>query len=226
MSRQIGASVLSQELRRYGVPYEVIEKEGMANIFTYFDIESREDLYLHLGEGRVRLRELIYEIRNGLYVGRPTLFQPTGVFNRVDLSTLDPVVMKSSACCKPGPLDKGVIGLLSERGLSLHRRDCAQLQKINFQREDAVEVRWKLKSTRVEKPQKIIVMQATRNRLLMLLSVAPEEMKVLDVVYLGKGALQVGDWEINFQVANLYGLKKINRHFSRSGLSSEFDLDL
>jgi len=225
VSRQIGASVLSQELRRYGVPFEVIEKEGMADIFTYFDIESQKDLYLQLGEGRVRLRELIYEIRNGLYVGKPTLFQPTGVFNRVDLTTLDPVVMKSSACCKPSPLDKGVIGLLSERGLSLHRRDCAQLQKIRFQREDAVEVRWKLQSTRVEKPQKIIVMQASRNRLLMLLSVAPEEMKVVDIVFLGKGALLIGDWEINFQVANLYGLKKINRHFSRSSLNYEFELD-
>ena len=143
----------------------------------------------------------------------------------MELSTLDPVVMKSSACCKPGPLDKGVIGLLSERGLSLHRRDCTQLQKIHFLREDAVEVRWKLKNTRVEKNQKIIVMQATRNRLLMLLSVAPEEMKVVDIVFLGKGALQVGDWEINFQVANLYGLKKIHRHFSRSGLTYEFELD-
>lgn len=223
---QIGASVLSQELRRYGVPFDVVEKEGMADILTYFNIESLTDLYLQLGEGRVRLRELIYEIRNGLYVGRPTLFQPTGVFNRVDLTTLDPVVMKSSACCKPGPLDKGVIGLLSERGLSLHRKDCTQLQKINFQREDAVEVRWKLKSTRIEKNQRIIVMQVTRNRLLMLLSVAPEEMKMLDIVYLGKGAAQVGDWEVNFQVANLYGLKKIDRHFSRSGLRFEFEVEL
>jgi GTP pyrophosphokinase len=134
-------------------------------------------------------------------------------------------VTKSSASCKPSPLDKGVIGLLSERGLSLHRRDCGQLQKINFQREDVVEVRWKLKSTNIEKTQKIIVMQASRNRLLMLLSVAPEEMKVVDIVFLGKGALMVGDWEINFQVTNLYGLKKINRHFSRSGLSYEFELD-
>lgn len=225
VSRQIGASLLAQELRRYGVPFEVVEKEGMADILTYFDIHSMEELFLQLGEGRIRLRELIYEILNGLYVGRPTLFQPTGVFNRLDLATLDPVVIKSSACCKPSPLDKGVIGLLSERGLSLHRKDCSQLRRINFQREDAVEVRWKLKSTRIEKNQRIIVMQATRNRLFMLLSVAPEEMKVIDIVYLGKGATTMGDWEVHFQVANLYGLKKVERHFTRSGLRYEFELE-
>ena len=225
VSRQIGASVFAQELRRYGVPREVTEKEGMGDILAYFDIDSMEELHHQIGEGKVRLRELIYEIRNGLYVDRPTLFQPTGVFNRVDLATVDPVVMKSSACCKPGPLDKGVIGLLSERGLSLHRKDCEQLRKIHFQREDAVEVRWKLQATRIEKPQKFIVMQVSRNRLFMMLSVAPEEMKLVDVVYLGKGAAQVGDWEVNFQVPNLYGLKKIDRHFSRSGLRYEFELE-
>jgi GTP diphosphokinase / guanosine-3',5'-bis(diphosphate) 3'-diphosphatase len=225
VSSQIGASLLAQEMRRYGVPFDVVEKEGMADILAYFDIASMPDLFLQLGEGRVRLRELIYEIRNGLYVGRPTLYQPTGAFNRVDLATLDPVVIKSSACCKPGPLDKGVIGLLSERGLSLHRKDCAQLRRINFQREDAVEVRWKLHSTRIDKNQRIIVMQVTRNRLFMLLSVAPEEMKVIDVLFLGKGATPMGDWEVIFQVANLYGLKKAERHFSRSGLTFEFELE-
>ena len=55
VSRQIGASVLRQELRRYGVPLEVVEKEGMGDILTYFGIDSLEDLYLQLGEGRVRL---------------------------------------------------------------------------------------------------------------------------------------------------------------------------
>ncbi|MBM9537847.1 RelA/SpoT family protein [Desulfobulbus alkaliphilus] len=225
VSHQIGKTVLAQELRRYGVPFEIVEKKGMADILEYFGIDTLDELYLQVGEGRVRLRELIYEIRHGLYVGRPTLYQPTGVFNRVDLATVDPVVIKSSACCKPGPLDKGLVGLLSERGLSLHSKDCAQLQKINFQREDAVEVRWKLKGTRIDKAQKIIIMQASRNRLLMLLSVAPEEMKVVDVVYLGKGTAMVGDWEINFRVTNLYGLKKINRHFERSGLRYEFELE-
>jgi GTP pyrophosphokinase len=69
-------------------------------------------------------------------------------------------------------------------------------------------------------------MKANRPRLFMLLSVAPKEMKVVDTIYLGKGASLLGDWEVNFEVANLYGLKKINRHFSKSGLLYDLDLDL
>jgi len=225
VSRDIGATVLRQEMRRYGVPFEVIEKEGMKDILTYFHLDSLDDLFLQIGEGRVRLRELIYEVRHGLYVGRETLQLPTGIFNRIELSTIDPVVVKSSACCRPTPLDKGVIGLLSERGLSLHKKECNRLRKIRFQREDAVEVRWKLRATRVRRPQKIIVPSATRNRIFLLLSGAPEEMKIDEIINLSQRPGSTSAWEITFRVANLYDLKKILKYFERFGLPFEFDLE-
>ena len=212
-------------MRRYGVPFAVIKKKGMLNLLTYFHLDSLDDLFLQIGEGRVRLRELLYEIRHGLYVGHETLDQPTGVFNRVELETVDPVVVKSSACCKPSPFDKGVIGLLSERGLSLHKKDCARLQKIRFQREDAVEVRWRLRETRVVRSQKIVVMSATRHRLMMILSVAPEEMRVAEVVNLTGRQRCPAAWQVEFSVNNLYELKKILKHFTRSGIPFEFDLE-
>ncbi len=223
--REIGFSVLQQEMRRYGVPFSVIEKRGMENILAYFGIDSMEELFLQVGEGRIRMRELIYEIRHGLYAGRETLQRPTGAFNRVVLNTLDPVVVKSSACCRPTPLDKGVIGLLSERGLSLHRKDCHRLQKLKFQREDAVEVRWRRRETRLYKPQKILVMDTSRQRLFMLLSVAPNEMRILDVIKLTNYPTTTPAWEITFTVANLHDLKEIHRHFKRSGLPYELVLE-
>jgi GTP pyrophosphokinase len=225
VSRETGRSVLRQEMRRYGLPFDLVEKPGMEDILVYFGIDSLDVLFEKIGHGQLRIRELIYEIRNGLYAGREALARPTGVFNRIELSTIDPVVVKSSACCKPTPLDKGVIGLLSERGISLHRKDCPRLQKLNFQREDAVEVRWKNRITRVNKTQKIIVMTATRQRLFMLLSVAPEEMKISDVLCLTGKPSQAPAWEINFTVANLHGLKKIIKHFDRSSLAYEFDFE-
>lgn len=226
LARQIGALVLHQELRRYGVPREVLEKAEMRYICGYFGLESLEELFQQLGSGTIRLGELIYEIRNGLCANEATLHQPTGVFNRVDLNTLDPVAIKSSACCRPSPLDKGIIGLLSERGLSLHRKDCRRLSTINFQREDAVEVRWKLKSTKIQHLQKIIVLQIQRSELFDLLAQTPAEMEILEVVHLGKNPVAMDDWEISFQVDTLYGLKKIHRHFERSGWTFELDVDM
>lgn len=221
----IGHSVLQQEMRRYGLPFEIILKEEMKYVFDYFNIDSLEELYLKIGSGKIRLRELIYEIKNGLYANHETLQYPAGVFNRIELTTLDPVVVKSSACCRPTPLDKGIFGLLSERGLSLHRKDCSRLQKIKFQREDAVEVRWDHKRTRVQKPQKLIVFAANRQRLFMLLSVAPSELKIVDLITLSDRPNTTPAWEINFTVPDLSALKKIFKHLDRSELVYEFALE-
>lgn len=222
VSRETGRTVLQQEMRRYGLPFELIKKPAMMNILTYFDLESLDELFERVGQGRIRMRELIYEIRHGLYADREILQLPTGIFNRIELTTVDPAVVKSSACCRPTPLDKGLVGLLSKRGISLHKKDCSRLQKLNFQREDAVELRWQNHKTRVVKPQKIIIMAATRQRLLMLLSVAPEEMKVSDILRLSEKPTPTPAWEINFNVANLQGLKKIIKHFNRSSLVYEY----
>ncbi len=225
ISREIGQSVLHQELRRYGLPSSSLEKAGMTYILEYFGVQDLEALFLMIGEGRVRLPELIFELGTGLFEGYETLQVPTGILNKIELATIDPLVVKSSACCKPTPLDKGVLGLLSERGLSLHRKDCQRLPKIKFQREDAVEVRWHPRNTRVVNPQKIYIGAATRQRIFMLLSVAPEELKIIDVLLLSKKPIKRPAWEINFTVVNLHGLKKIMKHLDRSGLTYEFELE-
>jgi GTP pyrophosphokinase len=212
-----GRAVLEQEMRRYGLSYDLIEQPGMKYILLYFNIPSTEKLLQRVGQGRIRLRELIYEIRSGLLKRRElALAQPTGIWNRIELKTLDPVVVKSSACCKPSPLDKGLVGLLSIRGISLHSKDCFQLKKMKFQREDVVEVRWKLSGTLVSKAQKCIVPNTTAEHLFKQLSTIPEEMCVDQVLQLhGRPGTGLYTWEISFTVANLLGLKKVIRHFDR-----------
>jgi GTP pyrophosphokinase len=226
VSVETGRSVLEQEMRRYGLSFDLIEQPAMENILVYFNISSREELLLQVGQGQIQLRELIYEIRHGLHMrSQEILPQPTGILNRIELTTVDPVVVKSSACCKPTPLDKGTVGLLSRRGISLHCKDCFQLEKMKFQREDAVEVRWRLAATPVKKPQKILLLSATAKRLFRLLSLAPEALRVSDVVRSGEKSTAVPSWEVHFTVANLQGLKKIIRHIDRSDLRYAFDFE-
>ncbi len=226
VSVKTGQSVLEQEMRRYGLSYDLLEQQGMENILVYFNLASREELLQEVGQGQLRLRELIYEIRNGLQMrSKEILPQPTGILNRIELTTVDPVVVKSSACCKPTPLDKGSVGLLSRRGISLHCKDCFQLKKLKFQREDAVEVRWKFSATPVKKEQKFIIVSATAKRLFKLLSLAPEALHVVDVLRTGKSSTAVPSWEVRFTVTNLQGLKRITRHLDRSDLRYAFDFE-
>lgn len=225
VSRQTGRAVLEQEMRRYGLPFELLDHPGMENILTYFGIASQDELLQRVGQGRTHMRELIFEIRSGLLrSGETLLHQPTGIFNRIELTTLDPVVIKSSACCRPSPLDKGLIGLLSVRGISLHSKDCAQLKRLKFQREDAVEVRWKLGLTKVTKPQSFIVPSAPASYIFSQLAAGPEEMAVMTVNRLGgKPDSPLSSWEVEFTVTDLLGLKRVLRHIERSFPACQFD---
>ncbi len=225
VSREIGISILRQEMRRYGLPFEIVGRDEMGSILEYFGVGDLEGLFQGIGEGRIRLRELLYEIKNGLYVGKETLQQPTGIFNTVELETLDPACVKLSACCRPNPFDKGVFGLLSERGLSLHHRNCQALGKIRFQREDAVEVHWQLRRTKIVKPQKLIIFAINRYRLFMQLSRAPAEMNISRIVSLATKPSTTPAWEIDFTVTDLYSLKKIIRYMEKSNLAFEFALE-
>jgi GTP pyrophosphokinase len=221
----IGQSLIRQELKRYGVPFSVLESDETADILEYFGKASLNELFQDIGQGQIRLKELIYEIKNGLYAGRLTLQPPTGALNSIDLDTLDQDNVKFSQCCHPLPIEKGLLGLLSERGLSIHRKECPKLNMLKVQREDVVSVRWQLKKTRIEKPQTLLIFKnVPRNRIFMLLSVAPVAMKIDEVIALSNRPDSTA-WEINFEVENLQGLKNILQHFTKSKLDYEFVLD-
>ncbi|MBI4792218.1 MAG: bifunctional (p)ppGpp synthetase/guanosine-3',5'-bis(diphosphate) 3'-pyrophosphohydrolase [Deltaproteobacteria bacterium] len=145
LAGEIGQSLIRQELKRWGVPFAVLESDEAADILEYFGKENLNELFQDVGQGQLRLKELIYEIKNGLYAGRQTLLPPTGALNSIDLDTLDQDSVKFSQCCHPLPIEKGLLGLLSERGLSIHKKECPKLNELKLQREDVVMIRWQLK---------------------------------------------------------------------------------
>jgi len=225
LSQKIGLSLITQEMLRYGLPFEILEKDELSKVLDYFSLQDLAELYIYVGDGRVRLSGLIRKIKKELYQDQSPLVEPTGQLNRIELTTLDPVTIKISACCKPNPTDKGLFALLSERGLSIHHRDCPQLQKTKLQREDVVDLRWNRRETRVDKLQSLIIMAATRHRIMMLLGVAPEEMRIEEVTLLSKIPTPKPAWEIKFHVPTLHVLRNVLRHFDKSSLPYEFGFE-
>ncbi len=225
LARDVGFSILVQEVRRYGMPVEVLEMESLADLMEYFGFPDKDEFFAGIGEGRIRLKEIFYELRHGIYAGWEAMEPPTGALNRIYLSTIDPLCIKLSQCCNPLPTEKGLLGLLSERGVSVHNMECKKFRDLKLQREDLVELRWKLKETIVKKPQKIYLSNAARSLVLAILSSAPSEMRITEVIALSRLPTLDLPWQVDFDVATLFGLKKILRHFIRAGLGWDFGLE-
>jgi len=221
---KIGRVILEQECQRYGlVLKDLLRYEG--DMLGQLSMESLDQLFLNVGVAGISFRDLRHKIVN-LLPEDIAIIKPSGRgLNKISLNTLDPAVIKFSACCKPTPSEKDLIGILNERGISVHQKTCERFRSLKVRREDVVEVSWQLKETLITKPQHLFVPEATRNRIFMMLAVAPDKMKVADILVLSRIDAKRPAWEINFEVSNLHGLKSILDHFDKSGLPYEFVIE-
>ncbi|MDP3479242.1 MAG: HD domain-containing protein [Desulfoprunum sp.] len=225
VSQDVGHSLLRQEMLRYGVPFDILSGEGLQKLLGRFSLESIEELYVRIGEGRARLREVIGRIIDDLFGGVSPLVTPTGAFNRIELTTLDQVSVKLSSCCKPNPTAKDNCALLTEKGLSVHHKKCTRLHEIKFQRDDAVNVIWKTRETQVLKQQTLHILKASRPEVMQALQNVPDELEMVDLKVLSSYSSLQPSWQLRFTVPDLYVLARVLRYFDKSLIPYEFYLE-
>jgi GTP diphosphokinase / guanosine-3',5'-bis(diphosphate) 3'-diphosphatase len=217
--------MLRQEMLRYGIPFDVMNDRDTPLLLENYSLTTLDGLYVRIGEGRLRLQEVIEDIKNILYGGVSPLLAPTGAFNKIQLTTLDPVSVKLSSCCKPNPVAKDNCALLTPKGLSVHHKNCERFRDLGFQREDAVNITWKIRETRVRKPQILHILRATRKDIMQVVGSAPEEMEMHSLEILSSYSSLNPAWQLSFSISNLYILQKVLRHFDKSNIPYEFYLD-
>lgn len=225
VTRDVGLSMLRQEMLRYGIPFDVLESKDLPELLNHIDVPTVDELYVRIGEGRLQLKETMENIKNILFGGVSPLVTPTGAFNKIELTTLDPVSVKLSSCCKPNPTAMDNCALLTPKGLSVHHKKCDKFRQLNFQREDAVNISWNTRKTTVRKQQILHFLRATRKDIMETIGSAPPELQMQNLEILSSYSSMYPAWQLSFRVTNLYALQKVLKHFDKSALSYEFDLD-
>jgi len=225
VTREVGISMLRQEMLRYGIPFDIMESNDLPELLAHLAIPSLDELYIRIGEGTVHLKEVMEDIKNILFGGISPLVTPTGAFNKIELTTLDPVSVKLSSCCKPNPTAKDNCALLTPKGLSVHHKNCERFKTLNFQREDAVDISWNTRQTNVRKKQILHFLRATRKEIMQTIGLAPPELDMQSLEILSSYSALYPAWQLTFRVVNLYALQKVLKHFDKSDLSYEFALD-
>jgi GTP diphosphokinase / guanosine-3',5'-bis(diphosphate) 3'-diphosphatase len=225
VAREVGYATLCQELGRYGLSADILEGPGMQKILKFFSLENLDDLYKHIGDGRLHLQEIIHRLRMDVYNGNLPPVRGDNKLNIIELNTLDPVSIKLSACCKPLPTERNNCALLTPNWLSVHRKTCSRLLEMKLHREDVVDIFWNAGETPVQKKQTIHILEASRQRLMMIAGVAPEGMRILEITVLSAKPTQTPAWQVTFKVDNLLILRRALRHFDKAGIPYEFEFD-
>ncbi len=225
IARDVGYATLIQEMKRYGIFQDILEKPGMVEVYEFFSLKEADDLYEHIGDGRLRLPEIINRFRQQFSLNDLAMVAPGEEFNSIEISTLDPVSIKLSSCCKPLPTEKNNCALLTRERLSVHRKNCPRLEEIKFHREDVVNVSWNAAETVVKKAQTMHILEAKRQRIMMITGVAPEGMVISELTVLSAKPTKTPAWQLVFKVPTLAVLQNVLLHFEKSGIQFEFEFD-
>ena len=148
-----GREELVRALRREGLPIQKITNSPLlvevAKSLNYADVES---LHAAIGEGHVAARTVAQRVGRELHGSEPedeeAVPAPRPRTTRrssvgVHVEGLDDLLVRLSRCCNPMPGD-GIVGFVTTgRGVSVHRRDCANAEAMAANmRERQIQVAW------------------------------------------------------------------------------------
>ncbi|MCX7839887.1 MAG: bifunctional (p)ppGpp synthetase/guanosine-3',5'-bis(diphosphate) 3'-pyrophosphohydrolase [Anaerolineae bacterium] len=143
-----GRAALEKELHRLG--YDRYSLEELAKLF---DFKNTDDFLVAIGHGDisphavgVRLLDLEREhtptTTETLPPGPPQQIEPS-----LTVEGVDNLLLRAARCCNPLP-DEPVIGYITRgRGITIHRRDCKNILKLQNEPERLLAIEWKKTDT-------------------------------------------------------------------------------
>ncbi len=151
-----GHDMLESELKKKHLDPRIFMKEDkLSEVGGKFSLNSSDDLYSAVGDGALTVNQVVNKIKELYFneaqmegmvtvsLNKPGQPRRERTTNALKIQGVDDVVLRLAHCCNPLPGDE-VLGYITRgRGISVHRRDCPNLQ--NYLRNEKgriIEVEW------------------------------------------------------------------------------------
>lgn len=148
-----GRSLLEREARKAGLDVsEILKDEVLDATASKYGLADRGDLLAAIGFGRILPRQALAKItgKEELAEKKQSPVTPTPQKRRrstqgVRVTGMENLAVRMSRCCSPVPGDEIVGYITKGRGVSVHRKDCPNLQTLPAER--AIDVEWCMDET-------------------------------------------------------------------------------
>ena len=145
-SIELGLELLERELKRHDLSPSVLKSEDMQEVLKSFSIQSLEDLYAFVGYGKLSA----HQVANKLIPEKPAeevpiakVAKPQKEQRGITIKGLDNILYHTAKCCFPIPGD-GLVGFITRgKGVTIHRRDCPNLDRFAVDAARLIDVEWK-----------------------------------------------------------------------------------
>ena len=144
-SIELGQKLLEGELRKHDLGQAILKSEEMQKALEFFGGSSLDDLYAFIGHGKISAHQVV----NKLLPEKPVEEVPITTVTKpkeqkgITIKGVDNVLYHTAKCCFPIPGD-GLIGFVTRgRGVTIHRKDCPNLDRLVVEEARLVDVEWK-----------------------------------------------------------------------------------
>jgi len=144
----IGKTILQKVFREYGKPFR---SRSVEKIISVFNLQKLDDLYAHIGEGRIEPELILEKIHPDLASsrkiprsegGRDKYFSPNGTPLLKIKGGETGIAINIARCCHPLP-GESIVGIFTTgKGVTVHRRDCDNLSNFSDAPELWMDVAW------------------------------------------------------------------------------------
>ncbi len=144
-SSELGLKLLEAELRRHNLNVSLIKGDEIQDVAKALGVHSLEDLYVAVGFGKISPHQVV----NRLMPEKPAeeaeivrLKKPVKEQKGVSIKGIDNVLYHTAKCCYPIPGDNLVGFVTVGKGVTIHRRNCPNLEKLVVEDARLVDVEW------------------------------------------------------------------------------------
>jgi len=148
-SIEIGRRLLEKEIRKVGAsPRKVIEGEVMETFVREEGLSSLQELHSRIGFGKLEARQVVLRVLPAREAEQPSSLRQ--VVSKMLPFGQGPILVKGQAdmlvtlakCCNPLP-GESIIGYITRgRGVSVHSKDCPNVENLLYNPEREIAVEW------------------------------------------------------------------------------------
>jgi GTP pyrophosphokinase len=143
---ELGTKLLEEELRRHGLPQAMLKSPKMEEIVKSLSVLTIEDLYVLIGYGKISAHQVVNKFEPGKEEQPVTKVSKATKSGRdvITIKGIDNILYRIGRCCMPVPGDN-IVGFITRgRGVTIHRKECPDLERVAVDAERMIDVEWKL----------------------------------------------------------------------------------
>ncbi|MFO0754037.1 MAG: bifunctional (p)ppGpp synthetase/guanosine-3',5'-bis(diphosphate) 3'-pyrophosphohydrolase [Thermodesulfovibrionales bacterium] len=145
-SVELGTKLMEDEVRRHGLPLSILKSEKLEEAIRTMSLHDLEDLYASVGYGRVSAHQVVNRLMperpEEAVAPKPPPKPPRNDKSVISIRGVDNVMYHIGKCCLPVPGDK-IAGFITKgKGVTIHRKECPNLERLALEGERLIDVEW------------------------------------------------------------------------------------